>query len=108
MLFYGYIPSSLQYIIPYIHFRDCKSIYEPFRIRKSFSSFYREFRGSSKKDVIIRGSQRPGTRDHILQDECERFGLNCIDAIDFIEPAKELLVSINDVGGESNLGRHDL
>ena len=37
------------------------------------------------------GTPRPRTRDHILQEECERFELTCLDAVDFVDSAKELL-----------------
>jgi hypothetical protein len=108
VLFYGQIPKELQYVIPYINYIRNNRLTEPFRVTKSFTSFYKEFRGRSEKDLIIRGDTRPDTNDEILEEECIRYNLNVIEASDFVDPALSLLADINERAIESNLGSHPL
>ena len=108
ILFFGQIPGELQYVIPYLNYIRNNRFTEPFRVTKSFTSFYKEFRGSSERDLIIRGDIRPNTNDEKLEEECINYNLNVIDASNFVDPTLSLLADLYKKAEESNLGSHPL
>ena len=95
-------------MIPYLNFRNTGRILEPFRVRDSFTSFYKEFRGQSSRDLIVRGKLQDDPRDRNLAAECTRFGLTCVNAHDFVEAGFNLFADINEEARDSNLGRHNM
>lgn len=107
ILFFGHIDPSLQFLVPYIlHRRNNRQIYEPFRVARSFRTFYKKFRGNSEHDLIVKGKMRPQIpEDSLMDNECGQYGLDVTDAESFFAPFKELLDEIYGEAERSNLNR---
>lgn len=107
ILFFGDIPNDLQFTIPYIHFMNTRRIWEPFRITRSFRGFYKEFRGDSSNDLVVKGNIRPHTNDEDLVKECSDFGLKVINASEFKDLVLNFLARIFEESEETNLTLHE-
>lgn len=107
ILFFGHIPNDIQYTIPYVHFLNSKKIWEPFRVSDNFQGFFKQFRGDSSKDLIVRGGIRPGTNDELLEKECEEYGLRVVDATVFKEQINNFLADIFKHCTETSLTLHE-
>jgi len=114
LLFIGYIDTNLQYLIPFIKFKNMANmIFEPFRVfyspKGSFRSFYKRFRGDSKKDIVVCGKIRQDDpKEKSMYQECKDLGLTMIDASSFLEDFEVLLDKIGEEAKGSNLDRFSL
>lgn len=107
ILFFGEIPNDIQFTIPYIHFTNSNLIWEPFRVSESFRGFYKQFKGDSSRDLVIRGSLRPNTNDEALQEECEQYELRVLDATAFKDQILNFLTDIFRHSEETTLIPHE-
>lgn len=113
-LFIGHIDTNLQYLIPFVKFRNMANmIFEPFRVLYdtggSFRSFYKRFRGNSKKDLVVCGKIRQDDpKEKSMYQECKDLGLNVIDASSFLKDFEVLLDEISEEANGSNLDRLSL
>lgn len=114
LLFIGHIDTNLQYLIPFIHSKNMSNmIFEPFRViydkRGAFRSFYKRFRGDSKKDIVICGEIRQDNpKEKGMYQECKDLGLTMIDASSFLKDFEALLDKIAEEAKGSNLDRFSL
>lgn len=114
LLFIGQIDTNLQYLIPFIHSKNMANmIFEPFRVlydkKGSFRSFYKRFRGDSKKDIVVCGKiRKDNPKENSMYQECKDLGLTMIDASSFLGGFEALLDRIGEEAKGSNLDRFAL
>jgi len=114
ILFIGRIDANLQYSIPFIHYKNTGHvIYEPFRVlydeRGSFRSFYKRFRGDSKKDIVVCGKIRKDVpQENSMYQECKDLGLTMVYAEDFFSDFETFLGTISEEAQGTNLDRYSL
>lgn len=113
ILFIGYIDRNLQYLIPFLHYEKTGNLCEPFRVlyseRGSLRSFYKRFRGDSRRDIVVCGKiRKENPKEVSMLEECKSFRLKVVNAENFFSDFKDLLSRINEEAQGSNIDRLSL
>ncbi len=109
LLFVGDLDEQFQHLLPFtLHMKSLIEstsrvrIYEPMKIKRSMSDFYKTFGDYHDNDVVVIGSLRDD-KDRGIVDECEEKGLEVHDCSDYFCEVEHTLDNILNESEGTNL-----